>query len=377
MYTDLKADNEKDRQGGLDFPEAYFLLKYLYSGDEKVLEKAEEGFDPEKWNLWHCAVLIETDKDFFDRAEENLSEEIRNELHREFFYLNLNPRQSLLLFENSYCDYVLVAKHIYVFLKQKYRERFYLSVSRKFEGYTSLPEILNQLEQQMDEKFYHRDIHIFISEEGENRITNKEIQDSQLIEKISEDVSRKDVARLWKHFSCFSEKFRNNTQFSAMYIKFVFSNVIQELFQEKRFAKEHCLDKEIDRIYSCNYISQIIGITEENIREYEEFLERSMSEYADEVLAVKNYISSHYAENPGLKALADEKHLSGGHLSFIFKKETGMSLNRYVQVFRMEKAKELLETEGSTAAQVGKELGFAGESYFIRSYREYYGSSPS
>lgn len=46
---------------------------------------------------------------FFDTAEETLEEEIQKELRRVCFYLNLNARQSLLLFQDVYCDYQLVA----------------------------------------------------------------------------------------------------------------------------------------------------------------------------------------------------------------------------------------------------------------------------
>ena len=58
---------------------------------------------------------------------------------RKIFYLNLNGRQSLVLFQDVYCDYQLVANHIYNFMKREYMERFYLAVSRKFEGYENLP----------------------------------------------------------------------------------------------------------------------------------------------------------------------------------------------------------------------------------------------
>ena len=136
---------------------------------------------------------------------------------------------------------------------------------------------LEQLEQQMEEKFYHPDIHVYTSEEDEEKNTGEEEQDSRLMEKISEDISRKDVKQLWSHFRSLASKYQSNTQFSAMYVKFVFSNVIRELFQENRFAGEHRLDLEVDHLYGCSTIQEIIEVTEKNIRQYEEFLDRSMS----------------------------------------------------------------------------------------------------
>ena len=101
-----------------------------------------------------------------------------------------------------------------------------------------------------------------------------------------------------------------------------------------------------------------------------------MSESRNEVAAVKNYIYQHYGEDLSLEMLAEKVYLSSGYLSFIFKKETGMNLNRFIRVFRMEKAKELLCTTNMKVAMVSEKVGFANSSYFCRSFGVYYGSSP-
>ena len=359
-----------------NFLQQYFLQNYLYSGKAETLEKAKEMIDMDKWNGWHCGILIESDVAFFDTAEETLEEEIQKELRRVCFYLNLNARQSLLLFQDVYCDYQLVANHLYNFMKRKYRDSFYLAVSRKFEGCECLPEILEQLEQQMEEKFYHPEKHVFSNEDDVLKLSVGEVQDSQIMQMISEDITRKDTDQLRKHFACLKEKYHDNTQYSAMYIKFVFSNVIQELFQENQFSGERRLEHEIERLYNCRNIMEILEVTEDNIKEYEAFLDRSMSSSRNEVAAVKNYIYQHYEEDLNLEMLAEKVYLSSGYLSFIFKKETGMNLNRYIRVFRMEKAKELLCSTNMKVAQVSERVGFANVSYFCRSFREYYGSSP-
>ena len=90
-------------------------------------------------------------------------------LHRNFFYLNLNTRQSVLFFSDVYCDYQLVAKHLYDILKQNYSASFHLAVSSRFEGHEALPEIMSQLEQTMEEKFYHPDVHVFNNEASDSQ----------------------------------------------------------------------------------------------------------------------------------------------------------------------------------------------------------------
>lgn len=380
----LKVEKEIDRnktrkirdKEEQNFLQQYFLQNYIYTGKKELLEKASEMIDFDKWNQWHCAILIESSRTFFDTAPESLADDLQKELRRSFFYLNLNARQSLLLFNDVYCDYVLVANHLYSTLRRVYTESFHLAVSRKFEGCETLPQILTELEQQMEERFYHPENHVFTNEEEEFRQADKSAEDFRLMQRISEDISRKDLDQLKFHFKCLTDKYKNSTQFSAMYIKFVFSNVIQALFEETQFSGERRLDREIDRLYSCSDISQILEVTEENIRDYEAFLERSMSESRNEVATVKNYIYQHYNEDLNLETLAEKVYLSSGYLSFIFKKETGMNLNRFIRVVRMEKARELLCNTNMKVAQVSEETGFSNVSYFCRSFREYYGSSP-
>ena len=53
-----------------------------------------------------------------------------------------------------------------------------------------------------------------------------------------------------------------------------------------------------------------------------------------------------------------------------------MNLNHFIRVVRMEKAKELLCNSNMKVAQVSEQVGIPNVSYFCRSFREYYGSSP-
>ena len=159
-----KWNQEKQKRREKDFLKQYFLQNYLYSGSDKILEKAGEVLDLNEWNKWHCAIMIETGTDFFDSAKDVLEEGIFKELRREFFYLNLNTRQSVLLFFDMYCDYTLVANSIYLYLKREYEVKFHLAVSSKFDGYQKLPAVMEQLDQLMEEKFYHPDTHVFIVE---------------------------------------------------------------------------------------------------------------------------------------------------------------------------------------------------------------------
>lgn len=354
----------------------HFLLQYLYTGDLAVLEKYQETFQKYGWDKWHCAVLLETGLDFFDKVSRGFSEEIFSELRRNFYYINLNERQSLLLFSDVNCDYQLIAKQICMILRRRYTERFYLSISKRFDGLDNISEILGMLEQRMEEKYYYKEDRVFFSEEDELNSVGKEVQDAQIMQLISEDISRKDAQRLWKHFGYLKEKYQDNTSFSAMYVKFVFSNVVQEIFQENYFSEEGRLEKEIDLLYACNSISQILMLTENIIREYEEFLKNSIKESGEELIRAKKYIEENCDKDFTIEMLEEECRVASGYLCFVFRKENGISIIGYRHVCRMHKAKDLLILPQADWKTVGRSVGYGNLEYFYRSFFEYYGFAP-
>ena len=372
MTENLKLD-EMGQKDEKECIQHYFLMKYLYTGDKEAVKKAEDLLDLETWQKWCCAVLLETNKAFFDSVKGQLQIELEKELRRNFYYLNLNPGQSLLLFWDENSDYQLIAKQIRLILRRRYTERFYLSISKRFQGWEALPEILDQLEQRMEERFYYKENQVFFSEEEELQSIGKEVQDAHILQLIAEDISRKDTEQLRRHFGYLKEKYSEGKGFSAMYVKFVFSNVVQEIFNESQFGDEIRLEKEIDALYACSSLAQILSGTERLIQEYEAFLESSGKETEKEVEKAKAYVENHYKEDITTQMLSEEAGLPCGYLSFIFKKKTGASVHRYLHIQRMKHAKELLALPAADPKEVSRQVGFRDPEYFSRSFREYYG----
>ena len=358
-----------------NYIKAFYIKNYIYTGDTEPLKEAAGRIDPDEWDEWHYAVMLEFSRSFFDR-DEDVGQVIAKELLRRFYYLNLNTGQALLLFGDSECDYKLVVSQIRQILRRRYAARFYFAISRKFDGWQCLPEVFSELEMLMEERFYHPERQFFAAEEEGILSENSEYQDSMLIERISEDISRKDTVNLWRHFSFLKDKYTANSRSSAMYVKFVFSSVLQELLSEKQFASEYDVTGPIARMFMTEDLGEVISVTEESISAYEKFIVESISRLREEALKVKQYILMNCQEDLNPEMLASRVNMSPGYLSFIFKNETGMSISRFMMVCRMEKAKELMGAGEKDTAQASMSAGFQSEKYFRRSYREYFGSEP-
>ena len=330
----------------------------------------------ENWKHWDVAILIETDKSFFEKESDCLPEKLEKELRRHFYFLNLNSWQSLLLFEGAYCDYHLIARQIYLALKRIYTDSFYLAVSTVFTGGVHrIGNILKQLEGQIEEKYYHPDHHVFSNREDGSRVVSREVRDSDFLEKISADISHKDIEWLWKHYNSLEENYNSNSRFSAMYVKFVFSSVIQSLFEEKEFAKTRNLSEAVERLYASQNIEGILTVTRECISEYEQFLTAGLEETVSRIEHVKKYIYDNCHALIDVKNLAREEGIAPGYLNFMFRKHVGVSILRFIRISRMEKAERLL-MEGESVESAAAQTGFSRVDYFLRSYYVYYGRLP-
>ena len=89
-----------------------------------------------------------------------------------------------------------------------------------------------------------------------------------------------------------------------------------------------------------------------------------------------DYISSHYREELSLEMLADMIYIHPDYLSRMFKKETGMNLNRYIKTVRMNQARRLLESTHQKITAVSAAVGYQNCAYFIRTFTATFGISP-
>lgn len=90
---------------------------------------------------------------------------------------------------------------------------------------------------------------------------------------------------------------------------------------------------------------------------------------------IKNCVSENLVDC-SLSTVSNSVHLTSSYVSFLFKKETGISFTEYVISEKMKYAASLLETGDHAISSVGEMVGYSDTKNFIRSFRKYYGKSP-
>ncbi len=88
------------------------------------------------------------------------------------------------------------------------------------------------------------------------------------------------------------------------------------------------------------------------------------------------FLRDHYKEPITLKDLANIAGLSEKYFGEYFKNITGETPIQYLNEYRIEQAAEALNDGATSVTEIALEYGFNDLSYFIKTFRRHYGSSP-
>lgn len=131
----------------------------------------------------------------------------------------------------------------------------------------------------------------------------------------------------------------------------------------------------------CNYLEQIIitmlrNVTMQNgqIIRTEHFKD-AMQGYLIE--QVRSYILDHLDRKLVVEDIAARFHYSRARLSTLFKATTGTSINEFITLERIRRAKFLLQENSLSIAEISELLGYPSPQYFTNKFHKEVGVPPS
>lgn len=96
----------------------------------------------------------------------------------------------------------------------------------------------------------------------------------------------------------------------------------------------------------------------------------------DAVAIASAYMEERFSERLTMAELAERAGCSRAHLFAVFKRETGMSPNDWLQRLRVKKAEALLMSTDLSLTYIALEVGFSSHQYFCHVFRKYTGKTP-
>jgi AraC-like DNA-binding protein len=92
---------------------------------------------------------------------------------------------------------------------------------------------------------------------------------------------------------------------------------------------------------------------------------------------IQRYIMKHYNEKLSVKEMASMIGLNPVYFGALFKRETGLTVNRYITNTRIKNAENLLQSGGYKVAEVAEQCGFSDVFYFDKQFKKVFGFPPS
>jgi AraC-like DNA-binding protein len=96
----------------------------------------------------------------------------------------------------------------------------------------------------------------------------------------------------------------------------------------------------------------------------------------DAVALAKEHMEAHFTRPLPMSGVAQKAGCSRAHLFLVFKRETGMSPNDWLQRRRVKAATELLRTTHRKLEDIATACGFSSAQYFCQVFRKYTGTTP-
>ena len=104
--------------------------------------------------------------------------------------------------------------------------------------------------------------------------------------------------------------------------------------------------------------------------------EQELKRKATVVKQAQLFIDQHFCEDISRNEAANAVFLTPEYLAKIFKRETGVSVNGYINAKRIELAKELLASSDLAVSDIAIRTGFSSSSYFVAIFRKTLGCTP-
>ncbi len=101
------------------------------------------------------------------------------------------------------------------------------------------------------------------------------------------------------------------------------------------------------------------------------------TEISPKIVAVMEYIRTHYGQHLRIDELSAEFNYHPSYLETIFKKSTSYTLTSYINHVRIDNAKGLLIDMNMTLSRVAEQCGFTDEKYFLRTFKKITGMTPT
>lgn len=381
IISEIKAEKlaEEKNNKNISFLKEHLLYSLVYGSTVKeVKEKSQGLLDMSFLDDYKRIVLLEFNEDFFSTGQYDIEQILNDKMDLKFQYLNLNARESLLFLTDIENDEELknMGQKIHEILQKECRAECFIGIGRELADAEEISTSYENVELLIEKRFYYNGQSVFIDGDFSKKENISKDDTDRLLKEIKQDINIKDGELLKNKVESLCDIYENEYDSSNMYVKFIFSNVLKDLYDNISEINEDKFKEDIDKLYKSSDFAKVIKIINSYVEKFAESLSQNPMLVHKEIETIKKYIYENYDKDISVEVLAAQVCFAPSYLSYIFKKETGQNLSKFIKSYRMIKAKEMLENTYEKIVNVSYAVGYRNVSYFCQSFREYFGVSP-
>ncbi|RAP73591.1 response regulator transcription factor [Paenibacillus montanisoli] len=357
---------------------------------EKVLMDALYGVVHQEHDAdaaWLHLMLIDCGSRFFDNHHAPFTALMSGFIPYDHDYVNLNEHQSAILVKSSRMlgkeELLPLADGIVRGMDDSFAAAGAgIVVGRPVNRLDRLSDVFNEMEAAIDYKFFAEGNPVlFTGEETQEQPALDEQEVESMLKRIYGYVEGHDAHGALYGVDLLFSALRSKGKLSVIYTKFICSELVKRVYAktDKGRADIEDISVYVDQIFRAGSLTELkalIGSIIERLLPAKD--ESGKDDSASKLITgIKKLIEKGYSQDLSLEAIAEQVHLTPSYLSYLFKKETGRSLVRYITHVRMEKAVELLTRTNMKIIDISESLGYSNSSYFIQIFRNHHGVSPA
>ena len=165
-----------------------------------------------------------------------------------------------------------IGMEIYHIIKEECMTNCFIGIGRELDKTEDISSSYERIELLIEKRFYNTDEYIFSDEDfSDSHVISKDDTD-RVLKEIKQDINIKDINSLKINIKSLFDIYEKENDFSNMYVKFIFSNVLKDLYDNISESDEENFKYDIDKLYRSEDFSKVVKI----INTYFEKFEKSI-----------------------------------------------------------------------------------------------------
>jgi two-component system, response regulator YesN len=332
---------------------------------------------------WLHMILVDCSRKFFDIYNDEFIRLLYDNLSHEFDYVNLNEHQSMLFVKSPSPIHKETLRGLGEQIIRSTAERMQMNVGlvigRAVNQTERLYEAYGEMEQMLEFKFFMDDYTILFADEPFGQARFDDIELNPILDKVYQCLEYDDLTGAEYSIELLFSYLKTKGQLSSLYTKFICAEIMKKVVTREKKQDFMEINSYLDQIYKTGSLQDLKNtmFTILSVIETGKGGNRRNDSNLRLIRTLKDLIAEEYDQDLSLEGIAERVYLTPSYLSYLFKKETGQSLIRYITQVRMDKAVELLNTTNMKIVDIYKKLGYRSSTYFIQTFRNYHGVTPA